>query len=223
MSASITGEASKNGAEKQDNDDDDDDAEVFEDEEEKLQYNKGEEETEDDDSELEEEPEDDDAEEQEEEESDDDNNNAEGKDDHEEKHNDEDEFRVNGDCIPVVNGQQMKRGMLLTGRTDGLEQDPVLRSATTRFTAAAGFDMGKFVKNVVGTNDIFHPSTRLFGVVMLWSPRKTKKHFFNDAYFSQKVFSEEIGADSFVDFLALRGWSVKRQKKKDGEIEIDFC
>ena len=175
MSDRITGEASKNGAEnmKEDNDDEDDDAaEVFEDEEEKLQSNKGEEETEDDDCDLEDDPEDDDAEE--EEESDDDNDkNTEEEDGHEGKrHDEEDEFRVNGDCIPLVNGLQMKRGIPLTGRTDGLEEDPVLHSATTRFTTAAGFDIPKFVKKVVQTN-VFHPSTRIFGVVMLWNPRKT--------------------------------------------------
>ncbi|MBV5280049.1 MAG: hypothetical protein J0651_01925, partial [Actinobacteria bacterium] len=112
--------------------------------------------------------------------------------------------------------------MPLTRRTEGLVEDPVLHSATTRFTAAAGFDFKKFVQKVVRTNDVFHPSTRIFGVVMLWNPRKKQQHFFNDAYFSQKVFSDEIGADSFVDFLTLRGWSVNRKKTRDGEIEIDF-
>lgn len=80
-----------------------------------------------------------------------------------------------------------------------------------------GRELDKFVKEVVATE--FTPSTRIYGVVLLWNKTTRKDHFYNDAYFSQKVFCQELDV-SFVSFLKIRGWAVI--PKNDGEIDIRY-
>jgi hypothetical protein len=92
----------------------------------------------------------------------------------------DDEFRVNADgtTVLVVNGTSLIANNLpLTDRA-ARGNDPILALATNN-----GLDVEKFVKEVVVSTGVFTPSTRIFGVVMLWNKKRKRHHFFNGRAF----------------------------------------
>lgn len=117
-------------------------------------------------------------------------------------------FRVDDDGSPAVNGVKLKRGIPFTNTPISVAFSNVI----------GGVNFDQFTKEVVGPNqtNVVHLTTQLVALFMLWSPKRKSKerHFFADAYFSQKVISLELHID-FIEFLSVRGWVVKRRTTSD--------